>query len=325
MSASGLSELVPGGADAARRMAAQGLLLVEARLRPVGLSAAHLQDTAGELVPTGNQEAALARIGVAIASGGHAVFLLHGITGSGKTEVYLRAVEQAKAAGRQTIFLVPEIALTPQLLGRVRSRFGDGIAVLHSGLSPAERAAQWRKVRAGETALCVGARSAVFSPFPDLGLVVVDEEQDAAYKQEDGVRYQARDLALLRGRMEKAVVILGSATPSAESWLIAQTGAATLLTLPERIGASELPEIRIVDLKARTTGGARTGTSPRSWKTAVDETLSRGEKAMLFLNRRGFAAALTCLDCGTTVQCPNCQVAMTWHQDTTRSCATTAT
>jgi primosomal protein N' (replication factor Y) len=315
LSASVLSALVPGGAECARRMAAGGLLLAETRIRPVVLSAAHLPDMSGELVPTGRQEAALARIGVAIASGGHAAFVLHGVTGSGKTEVYLRAVEQARAAGRQSIFLVPEIALTPQLLGRVRSRFGDGVAVLHSGLSPAERTAQWRKVRSGETSLCVGARSAVFSPFPALGLIVVDEEHDAAYKQEDGVRYQARDLALLRGRMENAVVILGSATPSAESWLRAKTGAATLLTLPERIGASELPEIRIVDLKDRNyRRGADRYFSP-DLETAIDETLSRGEKAMLFLNRRGFASALTCLDCGTTVQCANCQVAMTWHQE----------
>jgi primosomal protein N' (replication factor Y) len=315
LSASDLAARVPGGPECARRMSARGLLLAEARPRPVALSAAHLPDTSGELVPTGPQEAALARIGVAIASGGHAAFLLHGVTGSGKTEVYLRAVEQARAAGRQSILLVPEIALTPQLLGRVRSRFGGGVAVLHSGLSPAERAAQWRRVRAGETFLCVGARSAVFSPFPALGLLIVDEEHDAAYKQEDGVRYQARDLALLRGRMEEAVVILGSATPSAESWHLARTGGAALLSLPERIGSGGMPAVRVVDLKGRADRrGADRFFSPEL-EAAVDETLARGEKAMLFLNRRGFASALTCLDCGTTVQCRNCQVAMTWHQE----------
>ena len=197
----------------------------------------------------------------------------------------------------------------------MRSRFGDGIAVLHSGLSPAERAAQWRKVRAGETALCVGARSAVFSPFPDLGLIVIDEEQDAAYKQEEGVRYQARDLALLRGRMERAVVLMGSATPSAEAWHMAHAGGATLLSLPERIGRSRLPEIRVVDIKEQNyRRGADRYFSPELI-AAVDETLARGEKTMLFLNRRGFASALTCLDCGTTVQCPNCQVSMTWHKE----------
>jgi len=310
-----LSARIPGGAETARRMAARGRLLSGVRPRPAGLSEAHLPDTAGALVPTPRQEAALAKIGVAVASGVHAAFVLHGVTGSGKTEVYLRAVEQARATGRQSIFLVPEIALTPQLLGRVRARFGDDVAVLHSGLSPAERAQQWRKVRSGEVVLCVGARSAVFSPFPSLGLIVVDEEHDAAYKQEDGVRYQARDLAVLRGRMENAVVLLGSATPSAETWHRAQTGAATLLTLPERIGGGELPPIRVIDLKGRTDRRGADRYFSEELEAAVESAMVRGEKAILFLNRRGFASALTCLDCGTTVQCRNCQVAMTYHKE----------
>jgi len=310
-----LSLRVPGGAEAAKRLAAKGFLLVESRPRPVSLHAASLPDLAGDLSPTPGQEAALASIGVAVASGRHAAFVLHGVSGSGKTEVYLRAVEQVRATGRQAIFLVPEIALTPQLLGRVRSRFRDGIAVLHSGLTPAERSSQWRKIRDGEVFLCVGARSAVFSPFPSVGLVVVDEEHDAAYKQEDGVRYQARDLALLRGRMEDAVVLLGSATPSAESFHRVRTGAATLLSLPERIGGSGMPEISVVDLKGRTDRrGADRYFSPEL-EAAIDATLARGEKAMLFLNRRGFASALTCLECGTTVQCGNCQVALTYHRE----------
>lgn len=315
ISSTDLSARVPGGAEAAKRMAAKGFLLVESRPRPVGLHAASLPDLAGDLTPTPGQEAALSRIGVAIASGRHAAFLLHGVTGSGKTEVYLRAVEQVRAMGRQAIFLVPEIALTPQLLGRVRSRFRDGVAVLHSGLTPAERSAQWRKVRDGEVFLCVGARSAIFSPFPSVGLIVVDEEHDAAYKQEDGVRYQARDLALLRGRMEDAVVLLGSATPSAESFHRVRTGAATLLSLPERIVGSGLPEISVVDLKVRADRrGADRYFSPEL-EAAIDSTLARGEKAMLFLNRRGFASSLTCLECGTTVQCRNCQVALTYHRE----------
>jgi len=313
--ASGLGARVPGGAEAARRMVAKGWLRTETRVRTVGLSAAHLPDAAGDLTPTPHQEAALARIGVAVASGGHAAFVLHGVTGSGKTEVYLRVVEQSRATGRQAIFLVPEIALTPQLLGRVRSRFRDGVAVLHSGLSPAERASQWRKVRSGEVFLCVGARSAIFSPFSSLGLIVVDEEHDAAYKQEEGVRYQARDLALLRGRLEGAVVLLGSATPSAESYHRARSGGAALLSLPERIGVQGMPEIAVLDLKGRSgRRGADRYFSPEL-EAAIDETLSRGEKAMLFLNRRGFAAALTCLDCGTTVQCKNCQVSLTYHRE----------
>jgi primosomal protein N' (replication factor Y) len=315
LSGADLTARVPGGAEAARRMAAKGMLVGVTRSKPVGLSAAHLPAASGDLTPTPHQEAALSRIGVSIASGGHAVFVLHGVTGSGKTEVYLRAAEQARATGRQAIFLVPEIALTPQLLGRVRARFRDGVAVLHSGLSPAERASQWRMIRAGEVFLCVGARSAIFSPFLRPGLIVVDEEHDAAYKQEDGVRYQARDLALLRGRMEGAVVLLGSATPSAESYHRARTGGATLLSLPDRIGVRGMPEIAVLDLSARSDRrGADRYFSPEL-EAAIDETLSRGEKAMLFLNRRGFAAALTCLDCGTTVQCKNCQVSLTYHRE----------
>jgi primosomal protein N' (replication factor Y) len=314
ISASQLSGLVPGGPDAARRLAAKGMLASSIREKPVGLSAAHLPDTSGEIVPTPHQEAALARIGVALASGKFAAFVLHGITGSGKTEVYLRAIEQVRLTGRQAVFLVPEIALTPQLLGRVKSRFGEGVAVLHSGLSPAERAAQWKRVRAGEVFLSVGARSSVFAPFPAPGLFIVDEEHDSAYKQEDGIRYQARDLALLRGKMEDAVVLLGSATPSAESVHRTRTGEAALVSLPERIGGRELPEIRIVDLKGRASlRGADRYFSPEL-ESAIEETLSRGEKAMLFLNRRGFAPAVTCLDCGETVRCRNCRVSLTFHQ-----------
>lgn len=312
--ASELSALVPGGAEAARRLAARGLLAASARERPARNSAVQLPDTAGEITPTPNQEAALAQIGVSVASGKFAAFVLHGITGSGKTEVYLRAVEQVRQTGRQAVLLVPEIVLTPQLLGRVRSRFGDGAAVLHSGLSPAERASEWRKVRAGRVFLAVGARSAVFSPFPEPGLFIVDEEHDAAYKQEEGIRYQARDLALLRGRMEDAVVVLGSATPSAESMRMARTGEAKLLSLPDRIGGSLLPEISIVDLRSRAgLRGADRYFSPEL-EAAIEETLSRGEKAMLFLNRRGYAPAVTCLDCGETVQCRNCKVSMTFHR-----------
>ena len=314
ISASEISARVPGGADAARRLAAKGMLLSSTREKPVGLSAAHLPDTSGEIVPTHQQEAALAKVGVALASGKFAAFVLHGITGSGKTEVYLRAIEQVRLTGRQAVFLVPEIALTPQLLGRVKSRFGEGVAVLHSGLSPAERAAQWKRVRAGEVFLSVGARSAVFSPFPVPGLFIVDEEHDSAYKQEDGIRYQARDLALLRGKMEDAVVLLGSATPSAESVHRTRTGEAVLLSLPERIGGRELPEILVVDLKDRAgMRGADRYFSPEL-EAAIEETLSRGEKAMLFLNRRWFAPAVTCLDCGETVRCRNCRVSLTFHQ-----------
>lgn len=309
-----LSARIPGGSEVARRMAARGWLESEARERPVGAAPPHLPEEAKAFALTAAQDAALSRIAGALETGSHAAFVLHGVTGSGKTEVYLRAIGRARALGRQSVLLVPEIALTPQLLGRVRARFGDDVAVLHSGLSPAGRAAQWRRVRAGEVFLCVGARSAVFSPFSGAGLLVVDEEHDPAYKQEDGIRYQARDLALLRARMEGAVVVLGSATPSAEAVRMTQTGEAGLLSLPERIGARGLPEVRVVDLRDLAwRRGADRYFSPEL-EEAVEAALSRGEKAMLFLNRRGYAPAITCLDCGETVRCRNCQVPMTWHR-----------
>lgn len=314
ISSAELSARIPGGGEAARRMAARGILSSVVREKPVGLSSVELPVSPVGLTPTPPQESALAKIGVAVSSGKNAVFVLHGITGSGKTEVYLRAIEQVRAAGRQAVYLVPEISLTPQLLGRVRARFGGGAAVLHSGLTAAERTAQWRRVRDGEVFLCIGARSAVFSPFSIPGLFIVDEEHDTAYKQEEGIRYQARDLALLRGRMEDAVILLGSATPSAEAIHLTRTGEATLLSLPERIGSRALPEISVVDLRSQAgRRGADRYFSPEL-EAAVEETLSRGEKAMLFLNRRGYAPALSCLDCGTTVQCRNCQVSMTFHR-----------
>jgi primosomal protein N' (replication factor Y) len=315
LSASALSAKVAGGAEAAKRMLARGLVTAETREKVVGLSDVHLPDLAGDLEPTPAQAAALETIGASIRAGDGATFVLHGITGSGKTEVYLRAIAEARARGKQSIFLVPEIVLTPQLLGRVRARFGDGVAVLHSQLTPAERTAQWRRVRSGEVFLCVGARSAVFSPFPALGLVVVDEEHDAAYKQEDGIRYQARDLALLRGSIEGATVLLGSATPSAEAVRMTRTGRATLLDLPERIGDSLLPDIKIVDLRDRADRRGADRYFSTELEAAVDETLARGEKAMLFLNRRGFAPVLSCLDCAATVQCPDCQVSMAYHKE----------
>jgi len=309
-----LSARIPGGGEAARRMAARGVLAAAVREKPVGLSSVELPFSPDGFLPNAPQEAALAKIAAAVAAGRHAAFVLHGITGSGKTEVYLRAVEQVRAAGRQAVYLVPEISLTPQLLGRVRARFGGGVAVLHSGLTGAERSAQWRRVRAGEVFLCIGARSAIFSPFFSPGLFIVDEEHDTAYKQEDGIRYQARDLALLRGRMEGAVVLLGSATPSAEAIHLTRTGEAALLSLPERIGVRGLPEISVVDLRGQAGRRGAERYFSADLEAAVEETLSRGEKAMLFLNRRGYAPALSCLDCGNTVQCGNCQVAMTFHR-----------
>ena len=238
-------------------------------------------------------------------------FLLHGITGSGKTEVYLRVIEEGLARGRGAIVLVPEISMTPQILQRFSERFGERIAVLHSGLKAAERLAEWEKIRSGRCDVVIGARSALFAPVTNLGVVVVDEEHDPSYKQEETPRYHGRDSALMRAKLAQAVAILGSATPSLESFYNAELGRYTYLSLPERVEDRRLPQVRIVDLRQReNTEGSILSTPLRE---AVQARLERREQTLLFLNRRGFATYIQCLDCGTVLLCPNCQVSLVYH------------
>ncbi len=262
---------------------------------------------------TAAQQAAARALADALATGAHASFLLHGITGSGKTEVFLAAAEAARAGGRDVIVLVPEIALTHQVVERVRGRFGREVAVLHSGLGPRERWREWRRIRRGEARVVVGARSALFAPVERLGLVVVDEEHDAAYKQEEGLRYNARDLAVVRARLAGGVVVLASATPSAETVHAAREGRHHLLELPERPTAHSLPRVEIVDLRTRARdGGARLLSD--ELRTALEGNLARGEQSLVFLHRRGFATYLQCPACGAAASCPHCSVTLTWHR-----------
>jgi primosomal protein N' (replication factor Y) len=244
---------------------------------------------------------------------GFCPFLLHGVTGSGKTEVYLRAIETALALGRRALVLVPEIALTPQLVGRFRARFharGTVIAVLHSGLSDGERYDSWRAIARGDADIVIGARSAVFAPVSGLGILVVDEEHEGSYKQGEGFRYNARDLALLRGQMAGAVVLMGSATPAVTTFHRARTGQIGYLCLAGRVRQRPLPRVELVDLKETPAG---TILSP-SLLAALQETLAAGEQALLLLNRRGFSPYLLCSACGTTFRCPNCDITLTYHQ-----------
>jgi primosomal protein N' (replication factor Y) len=241
------------------------------------------------------------------------VVLLHGITGSGKTEVYLRAIERVVAAGRQAIVLVPEIALTPQTVSRFRGRFSR-VAVLHSVLSEADRAAQWRAARAGEVDVIVGARSAVFAPVRSLGLIVLDEEHEGAYKQESVPRYHAREVAVERARREGATVILGSATPSLESLHRARTGAYRLVRLPARVEGRPLPEIEVVDMTAEQAELKRRAVISRRLEQRARAALERGERVILFLNRRGFLTHVSCARCGWFFHCRRCDVAMTYHR-----------
>ncbi len=240
--------------------------------------------------------------------------LLFGVTGSGKTLVYLEAVRQALAAGRGAIVLVPEIGLTPQTVSRFRGAFGDQVAVLHSGLSDGERADAWRRLRRGERRVAVGARSAVFAPVADLGVIVIDEEHEASYKNGETPRYHARDVAAVRARIEGARLLLGSATPSLET-MVKTEADIRLLRLPHRVGDRPLPPVELIDLR---TAPRVSGTGPVPWSQALDMAmvgaLARREQVLLLLNRRGYAAFLHCPDCGEVWQCPRCSISLTVHQ-----------
>ena len=239
---------------------------------------------------------------------GFEVFLLHGVTGSGKTLVYLWAAEGALRRGQSVLILVPEIALTPYVETHFVSRFGSQVAILHSALSPRARAAEWFRVARGEARVVVGTRSALFAPLRDLGLIVVDEEHESSYKQTEGLRYQARDMALMRGKLAGATVVLGSATPSVKSYYWVQTGKYRLLRLTQRPEGRSLPQIEVVELK-------RPGELFTSeLLSAIRETLSRGHQVLLFLNRRGYAPVAFCRDCGEPLMCPNCTLSLTYYR-----------
>ena len=245
------------------------------------------------------------------------VLLLHGVTGSGKTEVYLQAISHALEQGRGAIVLVPEIALTPQTVDRFRARFADQperVAVLHSSLSDGERYDEWHRIRSGEATIVIGARSALFAPVENLGLIVVDEEHEPTYKQDEAPRYSARDAAVMRGRMEHCAVVLGSATPALESYCNAKNGKYTYLDLPVRVDHRRMPAIRIVDMRIEAQRTGQHGLFSKELIEAIYCRLDRAEQTMIFLNRRGFSSSLVCPDCGTVSECEHCSVSMTYHK-----------
>jgi primosomal protein N' (replication factor Y) len=263
--------------------------------------------------PTPDQEGVLGPLLAALEAGRFAPFLLHGVTGSGKTEVYFRAAERALERGKGVLILVPEIVLTPFLVRAATARFGATVAVQHSELAAGERHDQWWRIRDGEARVVVGARSAVFAPLPDLGLLVVDEEHEASYKQEESPRYHARDVAVMRARLEGALALLGSATPSVESYQNALSGKYTRLALPERIGPRGLPRVQIVDRRVVMKSGGDPILTPPLLE-ALGLRVARREQALLLLNRRGYAASLLCRECGLQAACPNCSVSLTLHE-----------
>jgi primosomal protein N' (replication factor Y) len=247
------------------------------------------------------------------------VFLLHGVTGSGKTEVYLQAIAHALAQGKGAIVLVPEISLTPQTVERFKARFSTGtlqtlVAVLHSHLSAGERHDEWHKIRQGRARIVIGARSAIFSPVDPVGIIIVDEEHEHTYKQEEAPRYHARDVAIMRGRMEGAVVLLGSATPSLESYQNCRKGKYNLLELPERVDDRQMPHVRVVDMRQAVHKGKGPPIFSPQLAEAITQRLERGEQTILFLNRRGYSSSLQCPRCGYVAECPNCSLSLTYHR-----------
>jgi primosomal protein N' (replication factor Y) (superfamily II helicase) len=310
-----VSDLVrdrPSLRSAVDRLAEKGALRLdsERELRaPVGLPPRE----ALAVVPTEDQERALGDLLAAVSDARFSPFLLHGVTGSGKTEVYFRAAEAALARGRGAILLVPEIGLTPMLVRAARARFGATVSVLHSELAAGERHDEWWRIREGEARVVVGARSAVFAPVAELGLMVVDEEHDGAYKQDESPRYHGRDVAVMRARIEACPVVLGSATPSVESYANARAGKYRELRLPQRIAAQGLPKVEIVDRRAVLRAGGEPILSP-PLREALQARLARREQSLLLLNRRGYATSLLCRECGQEAMCPNCSVSLTLHR-----------
>ena len=265
--------------------------------------------------PTSDQEAILGEILKGIRSKRFSPFLIYGVTGSGKTEIYLRAIEEVLLRGQEAIVLVPEISLTPQLLSRFIDRFGENLALLHSGLGRGERYDQWRRIWKGEVKIAMGARSAIFAPFKNVGIIIVDEEHDPSYKQEEKLKYHARDVAVVRAKQVEATLLLGSATPSLESFYNAERGKFRLLNLPERIEGKPLPRVEVVDVKKEA------GLLSEKVRTALQKNIEDKKQSLLFLNRRGFANFILCPDCGHTFKCPNCSVTLTYHlRDRTLQC-----
>jgi len=312
MALSDLKAIVPTAAGLVSAMAKEGQVALEQRTvyrDPLG--APILPDQ--EPVPTVEQARAIETIGAALGKGYH-TFLLAGVTGSGKTEVYLQLARQALERGLAVLVLVPEIALISQTERAFRARFGQCVALLHSGLSNGERLDQWHRILAGEATIAIGARSAIFAPFDKIGLIIVDEEHDDSYKQEGALRYNARDLAVVRAQQLEALAILGSATPSLQSGYNAQNGKFEKISLFERVDNRLMPEIFVRDLTAlREERGLRRLLTPDLME-GIRNTLARGEQVLLFLNRRGFANTLICAACGQAVRCDRCDISLTYHQ-----------
>jgi len=314
-----LLRIAGGGESSLRTLVAAGWVLLGERRADIMSGEEILPSRIPELNP--DQAIVIGRILEALqhpsSEGPPETFLLHGVTGSGKTEVYLRTIEAALDSGKSALVLVPEIALTPQTVERFRSRFdgaGHGVAVLHSHLGEAERREEWLRIRRGEARIVIGARSAVFAPLRDLGILIVDEEHEGTYKQEESPRYHARDVAVMRARLEGCPVVLGSATPSVESYRNALAGKYRLLELPRRADGQKMPLIRVVDLKLQGKRARSDGGLSAPLQMAITRRLELGQQIILFLNRRGYSTSVLCEACGHVCRCPNCSLSLTLHR-----------
>jgi len=300
---------------AVHRLAKDGRVALESRAaKTPGPGSAPPENRSPILTPTPAQAAAIEALSRALTGRGFEPFLLEGVTGSGKTEVYLRAAEAARELGRQTLYLVPEIGLTPLLAERIRIRFREAMVVLHSGLAERARWEALRRIRRGEVSLVLGTRSAVFAPLSQLGLVVVDEEQDPSYYQSDSPRYHARDAALVRAQRSGAVVVLGSATPSLEAVASVRKGKFRHLVLPERVAARPQPDVRLIDMREEFRSTGVESLLSRELSAALASLRESGDQAMLLLNRRGYATFLLCRACGATLACASCSIPLTYHR-----------
>lgn len=304
-----VNEDLKGASSAARALARQELVKLEPERPRI---APGFERPAPQL--NTYQQQALDAIGAAFQAGEFKAFLLEGVTGSGKTEVYMRSIEAVLASGRNALLLVPEIALTPAVAGQFFHRFGDQVAILHSAFSESERAGQWRRIQAGHARVVVGTRSGVFAPVQNLGLLIIDEEHDGSYKQQETPRYHGRDVALVRARADRAIAVLGSATPSMETRYNAEKGKYIRLSMPERVGRRPLPRVEIVDMRAEFLETRQQATFSRVLREQMEQKLADGEQIMLLLNRRGFSSFMVCRACGERLQCVNCAVSLTFHR-----------
>ena len=309
-----LLEAAETSASSVQTLERRGLLEVYVRdVRRDPLAGARLP-ARDELRLTGDQATALDAINEAQEGGHFAAFLLHGVTGSGKTEIYIRAMREALRRGKTAMMLVPEIALTPVFSRRLRAHFGDAVAIFHSSLTTGERFDEWHRLRRGEARVVIGTRSAVFAPVSDLGVIVVDEEHESSYRQQESPFYHGRDTAVVRAKLERAVVVLGSATPSMESYHNARAGKYRHLRLPNRIAGRAMARAEIVDMREVFRAAGRTEVFAPDLLTAIEETHGRGEQSIILLNRRGYSSFLLCRSCGDRINCDNCDVTLTFHR-----------